>query len=105
MGETAMAHERWERVQSLYLKAQQLSSVERSSFLKGACAGDRAMLEEVESLLEYETNVEHFLEDSAIDVVAEMYGSEAFPADDEPADTVENAHRQGDDTAVTNPAA
>jgi len=55
--------ENWERVQSLFLEAVELSPQERVRFLDRACQGDAEIREEVESLLSHDGTVEpHFAE-------------------------------------------
>src|SRR5437667_5778749 len=46
-----MTNERWEKLQTIYHRAAQLSSAERDRFLANACAGDYDLQREVESLL------------------------------------------------------
>src|SRR5262245_61189213 len=62
--------ERWERVESLYHAALERAQPERAAFLAGACAGDEALLREVESLLRYDQRAERFIEAPAIEVAA-----------------------------------
>src|SRR5215510_8515368 len=62
--------ERWERVESLYHAALERAQHERTAFLAGACAGDEALLREVESLLRYDQRAERFIEAPAIEVAA-----------------------------------
>src|SRR5215472_388807 len=44
----------WQRVQTLFLEAVDLSSAERGRFLDNACAGDAEIRREVESLLTHD---------------------------------------------------
>jgi serine/threonine protein kinase/TolB-like protein len=46
-----MDSERWQVVQTLFIEARELGTVERESLLASRCAGDPALLEEVRSLL------------------------------------------------------
>ena len=46
--------ENWERIQSVFLEAAELSPDERVRFLDTACAGDRELRREVESLLAHD---------------------------------------------------
>jgi len=50
--------ENWERIQSLFLAALDLSTEERASFLDSACAGDAEMRRELESLLAHDSDGE-----------------------------------------------
>jgi serine/threonine protein kinase len=47
-----MQMDRWEQVQTLFNAALELAPEERASYLASACAGDAALLDEVNSLLE-----------------------------------------------------
>lgn len=47
-----MQSERWNRIQDLFNAALEREAAERAAFLAAACAGDRALLDEVQSLLE-----------------------------------------------------
>ena len=44
----------WNRAQRIFLQAVDLPPAERAAFLRHACAGDRALLDEVESLLAHD---------------------------------------------------
>ena len=55
------------RVRELFEAACDLPSGERSAFLETACAGDPALRDEVRSLLEYDTDGDDALSDTAID--------------------------------------
>ena len=48
-----MTAERWKRIKSLYVAAEQLQPQQRSAFLSSACDGDQEMQREVESLLNH----------------------------------------------------
>ena len=43
--------ERWSRVAELYDAAATLPKEQRTAFLSTACAGDQALIEEIESLI------------------------------------------------------
>ncbi len=45
----------WTRVEKLFLSAGEMPTADRHAFLLNACAGDRTLLEEVESLLVHDT--------------------------------------------------
>jgi hypothetical protein len=57
-----MLIERWRRVESLFHEALEKSAEERGSFLDAACSGDRALRQEVDSLLAHEGLASDFLE-------------------------------------------
>ena len=67
-----MKGERWQQIEQLYHAALQRDASERSAFLVEACKGDETLRREVESLLRYEDQAEHFIESPAIDVAAKM---------------------------------
>ena len=52
---------RWQRVQHLYHAALERPVRERAEFLRDMCAGDAALLQEVESLLDQPISAEQFL--------------------------------------------
>ena len=54
-----------ERIADLHDRALECAREERRAFLEDACNGDHALLEEVESLLGYESGAERFLETPA----------------------------------------
>jgi Tol biopolymer transport system component len=60
---------RWPRVEELYHAALERHESERATFLQMACAGDEALLREVESLLA-EGSVDTFLTASALEAAA-----------------------------------
>jgi tetratricopeptide (TPR) repeat protein len=57
-----IAPNRWERVKELFAAASHMTPPERSSFLPGACEGDRTVLAEVERLLRQHDQAGDFLE-------------------------------------------
>jgi serine/threonine protein kinase/Flp pilus assembly protein TadD len=64
--------ERWRQVEQLYHSALEQEASERADFLAKACAGDEALLQEVESLLDYQEQSENFIESPALDVAAKV---------------------------------
>src|SRR3989441_4438531 len=64
--------ESWQRVTELFDEALERAPEERSEFLKSACAGDRDLLREVESLLAQHDAETGFLESPAVAVVADQ---------------------------------
>ena len=67
-----MKAERWQQVERVYESALEKDASERAAFLAEACAGDDALRQEVESLLEYQQRSEDFIESPALDVAAKM---------------------------------
>ena len=65
-----MKAERWQQVEQLYHAALERGAGERAAFLAAACAGDEELRREVESLLAYEDQAEHFIESPALEVAA-----------------------------------
>jgi eukaryotic-like serine/threonine-protein kinase len=57
-----MTPERWLDVERLYHAALERDRDQRAAFLTEAAGGDIALLREVESLLEYQTKVPHFID-------------------------------------------
>ena len=53
-----LTSDRWQRVQELFDAALERSGEERSSYLAAECSGDRELLEDVESLLDHDTQAE-----------------------------------------------
>jgi serine/threonine protein kinase/tetratricopeptide (TPR) repeat protein len=67
-----MKPERWQQVENLYHAALGLGESRRAAFLDQACGGDEALRREIESLLEYQTRAENFIESPAIEVAASI---------------------------------
>ncbi len=67
-----MTPERWQQVNELFHSALEHDHGLRAEFLSGACAGDEALREEVESLLAAHEQMESFIETPASDVAAEL---------------------------------
>ena len=65
-----MKAERWQQVERLYHAARERGAEERAAFLAEASAGDEGLRREVESLLAYEDQAEHFIESPALEVAA-----------------------------------
>jgi eukaryotic-like serine/threonine-protein kinase len=64
-----MTPERWQRIKDLLYQAQQLRLEERSAFLDRSCASDRALRDEIDTLLlSSEEARSSFLEDSPVQV-------------------------------------
>jgi eukaryotic-like serine/threonine-protein kinase len=67
-----MAPERWEQINQLLNAALELESEERAAFLAHACAADAALRREVESLLAFNEQSEHFLDSPPGELAAEL---------------------------------
>lgn len=65
-----MADDRSSRISDLYERALAHPPAERARFLYGACGDDDALRREVESLLEFESDSEKFLERPAAAILA-----------------------------------
>jgi len=79
-----MRAERWQEIEQLCHAALGLEGGQRLPFLQKACAGDEALLREVESLLAYEERAENFLVSPALELavtaLAEEHGSPHRPS-------------------------
>ena len=75
-----MKSERWQRVEHLYHAALHRDAADRTAFLSDACAGDPSLRREVESLLEYGDNADHFLEALAVQAAAMMVATGERPS-------------------------
>ena len=64
-----MEPERWQQIDKLLEAALEQEESQRKAFLKEACGGDEALRQEVESLLEHQS--EHFMEEPAVGMAAE----------------------------------
>ena len=69
-----MTPERWGQIERLYHAALQRDEQQHAAFLNEACAGDRALRQEVESLLAREHSAERFL---AAPAIAEVMGEDS----------------------------
>ena len=68
-----MKSDRWKKIEWIYHAALERKADERAAFLDETCH-DAQLRREVESLLGYETKAEGFIEEPALDVVAEGMG-------------------------------
>jgi Tol biopolymer transport system component len=66
-----MTPERWQKVEQLYHAALEREERERATYLRNACAGDSALLDEVESLLSHGRTTDGWLEGRALQEMAE----------------------------------
>ncbi len=67
-----MTPERWQQIDGLLKKALECESDRRSAFLDEVCAGDDALRLEVESLLQYHSRVDDFLEAPVVKQLAPL---------------------------------
>lgn len=65
-----MKPERLQQVEQLYHAALEHAESERGAFLDSACSGDEVLLQEVQSLLRHDNEVNDFLESPALEAVA-----------------------------------
>jgi serine/threonine protein kinase len=74
VGGGATGTERFQRVEQVYHAAVERKEDDRKAFLASECAGDDALLREVESLLGYEGQAAGFIEGPAVEVEARRLG-------------------------------
>ena len=67
-----MDSDRWQRVEQLCHAALEREESQRAAFLNEACADDEELRREVESLLAFERQAEHFIETPALEVAAQV---------------------------------
>ena len=63
-----MASERWQQVEALYQAALERDAAERDQFLEERCGDDRALREEVESLVRYGGATHAFFDTPAVEL-------------------------------------
>src|ERR1041384_7455935 len=67
-----MDSERWQKIDQLFHDALERESDQRAAFLTEACAGDDALLEEVQALIDSHEQSQDFIEMPAGDLAAAM---------------------------------
>jgi eukaryotic-like serine/threonine-protein kinase len=67
-----MTPQRWQQIDSLLQMVVDVRPDQRTSLLEEACAGDRALREEVESLLHFREMAQSFLETPALEEAASL---------------------------------
>jgi serine/threonine protein kinase len=67
---------RWQQIEKICHEALELEENSRKAFLDAACAGDEELRQEAESLLQFETRGERFIEEPAVEVAAKMLAHE-----------------------------
>ena len=75
-----MASERWQSIKEVFLEAESMAPHEREAFLDRACAGDRALRAEIESLLASGETTEGWLDGAVFEVAADWLADEAETA-------------------------
>lgn len=78
----------WERIQSLFLEALELSPEERAPFLDTACAGDAELRLEVETLISHDGASEHRIVEALEGTAQSLFESQSV--------TIEVGTRIGD---------
>jgi hypothetical protein len=66
-----MKTERWQKIEQVYHASLNRESNQRAAFLQEPCAGDKELLQEVESLLAYQPQAESFIEALAPQMAAQ----------------------------------
>jgi serine/threonine protein kinase/predicted Zn-dependent protease len=66
----------WRRAEELFHRALALEPGERGAFLDAQCSGDESLRREVESLLEFDGQAQHFMESPAIEVASRLLADE-----------------------------
>jgi len=61
---------RWRKIEELYHAAREVDEDRRPAFLEDACAGDRALRDEIDSLLAQERDAKRFIEAPAVEFAA-----------------------------------
>ena len=72
-----MKPETWRQVEKICQRALELDESSRPEFLQSACAGDSALLREVESLLAHEKTAKHFIEAPALEAAGKILARES----------------------------
>ena len=67
---------RWQQVEKLCQAALELEESRRAAFLEEACAGDKELRREVESLLRFDSRGDRFIEEPALELAARMMAHE-----------------------------
>ena len=73
-----MRPERWHAIEELYHSASDLPDGQRQTFLRDACEGDKALFDEVESLLRHGSGPQSFLDTPAVAIMAKAMAADEF---------------------------
>jgi len=76
-----MEPERWQHVERIYHAAMQCEPAERGFLLEEACAEDKALRDEVESLLHYAERPAKLFERPAIEIMAQAFAEDLRSAE------------------------
>jgi hypothetical protein len=68
--------DRWQQIEKICQSALELAKSRRRAFLDEACAGDQELRREVESLLQFDSRGDRFIEQPALEVAAKMVAQE-----------------------------
>src|SRR5215469_155115 len=68
--------ENWERVQSLFLQAMEMSPADRVAFLDSACAGETELRREVESLIAHDGGGVHDIDEVLVETAKSLFAFE-----------------------------
>jgi serine/threonine protein kinase len=71
-----MDADRWQKIEQLYHAALEHDAGERRAFLQQACAGDKELRREIESLLACQNDAKGFLDEPAMEQAAEALAAE-----------------------------
>ncbi len=71
-----MTPERYQQVGHLFHAVQELAPEQRARFLAEACGGDKALQQDVESLLAYDAHRESLMDRPALEITAEALAAE-----------------------------
>jgi serine/threonine protein kinase/Flp pilus assembly protein TadD len=72
-----MQPKRWSRIEELYHSAAALPPRDRPAFLERVCGGDKALRQELESLLAHDHQAKNFIESPALEIVASQLAETA----------------------------
>ena len=75
-----MRPERWQAIEELYHSASDLPDGQRQTVLRDACAGDKALFDEVESLIRHSSEPQTFLDTPAVAIMAKAIAADEFHA-------------------------
>jgi eukaryotic-like serine/threonine-protein kinase len=67
-----MELDRWPEIEQLYLRALEHRPSDRAAFLEAACTGDEYLRKQVQSLLDFHTEADDFMETPALGVLARL---------------------------------
>jgi non-specific serine/threonine protein kinase/serine/threonine-protein kinase len=76
-----MQPERWKEIEDLCNEALERTDEKRVAFLRSACAGDEALLQEVQSLLAHEKQAGTFIETPALEQAAQAMAEQTGESD------------------------